>query len=170
MTEPERNTCTGESTVKRITSVDLAAAADQFSDPNLLAAGKINLIALDAIVERLGEKWAQRRDQICDHVDRTLQRRLGSQGYHLRISETDFLICQPELGRFSGQAACLQILRDILTYFIGDATRVEDYVHQVTKVSATEIQGSQVRASEVWQGEQAEREAGAPASLGSRWR
>ncbi len=161
MTEPGRNTCNGEATVSRITSFDLAAAADQFGDANLLAAGKINLIGIDAIVERLGERWAQRRDQICDHVDRTLQRRLGALGYHLRISETDFLICQPELGRFSGQAACLQILRDILTYFIGDATRADDYVHQVTKVSATEIQALPVRACEVWQGEQMEREANA---------
>ena len=164
MIEPGRNTCAPEATGARITSVDLAAAADQFSDASLLAAGKINLIALDAIAERLGGRWTLRRDQIHDHVDRTLQRRLGAQGYHLRISETDFLICQPELGRFSGQAACLQILREILTYFIGDATQADNCVHQVTKISATEIQGSPVRACDVLQGEQMEREAGAPAA------
>ncbi|MDB5432605.1 MAG: hypothetical protein JWP35_3721 [Caulobacter sp.] len=145
----------------RITSVDAAAAIDQFSDAGLLAAGKINLIALDAIVSRLGDRWATRRDQIHDYVDRTIQRRLGPNGYHLRISETDFLICQPELGPFTGQAACLQILRDVLLHFIGDAARADECVHQVTKISATEIQGSRVRASEVEQGERMEREAGA---------
>ena len=163
MTEPGRNTYAPETTGARITSVDLAAAAEQFSDPNLLSAGKINLIALDAIVERLGARRALRRASIHDHVDRTLQRRLGSQGYHLRVSDTDFLICQPELGRFSGQAACLQILREILTYFIGDITQADDCVHQVTKLSATEIHGSPVRACDVLQGEQMEREEGAPA-------
>ncbi|MDB5469758.1 MAG: hypothetical protein JWR84_1318 [Caulobacter sp.] len=146
-----------------MTSVDLAAAVDRFSDAGLLAAGKVNLIALDAIVARLGARWALRRDQIHDHVDRTIQRRLGAEGYHLRISETDFLICQPGLGLFSGQATCLQILRDILTYFIGDASQADDYVHQVTKVGASEIQGSRVRASEVERGERMEREASAPA-------
>ena len=161
MTEPEQYPCAGETAGGRIASVSLAAAVEQFSDVGLLTEGKVNLIALDAIVGRLGARWAVRRDQIYDYVDRTIQRRLGPRSYHLRISETDFLICQPELGRFSGQAACLQILREVLTYYIGDATQADDCVHQVTKVSATEIQGSRVRASEVEQGERMEREANA---------
>ena len=152
----------------RMTSVDLASALDQFSDPDLLSEGKVNLIALDAIVGRLGERWAQRRDHIHDHVDRTLQRRLGAQGYHLRISETDFLICQPGLGRFSGQAACLKALREILTHFLGEASQADQCVHQVTKVSANEIEGWRVRASDVEEGEQAERQAKASPEAGRR--
>jgi hypothetical protein len=89
-------------------------------------------------------------------VDRTLQRRLGLQAYHLRVSETDFLICQPELGRFSGQAFCLQLLREILTHFVGDASGADNCVHQVTKVTASEIEGWPVRRGEVEEGEQAE--------------
>jgi len=149
----------------RIASADLAAAVEKFSDIGLLTGGKINLIALDAIVGRLGGRWAVRREQVYEYVDRTIERRLGARGCHLRISETDFLICHPELGRFSGQAACLQILRDVLTFFIGDASQADACVHQVTKVSATEIQGSRVRASEVEQGERMEREASASAHL-----
>jgi hypothetical protein len=171
--ESEQKPRTPPEATARLTSVDLAAAIDQFTDPELLSEGKVNLIALDAIVERLGERWAQRRGQIYDHVDRTLQRRLGAQGYHLRVSETDFLICQPELGRFSGQAACLQALREILTYFIGEAAQAEHCVHQVTKVSANSIEGWRVRASEVEEGEQAERQASASRQAGrpttDRW-
>ncbi len=143
-------------------SVDLGSALDPFTDAGLLAAGKVNLIALDAIVERLGPRWALRRDQIHEHVDRTLQRRLPSSGYHVRVSETDFLICQPGLGRFAGQAACLRLLREILTYFIGDGAQADAGVLQVTQVSATEIQGSKVRVCDVEQGECMERAAGAP--------
>ncbi len=149
-------------------SVDIESALDPFTDPDLLGDGKVNLIALDAIVERLGERWPQRRDQIYGHVDRVLQRRLASQGFHLRISETDFLICQPELGRFSGQAACLQALREILSYFLGEAQRADSCVVQVTKVSANEIEGWQVRASEVDEGEQAERQARASPHTGTQ--
>jgi hypothetical protein len=172
MNEPEHDPGAPDSAARRITSVDLAAAIDQFSDVGLLTEGKINLIALDAIVERLGDRWAMRRAQVHDYVDRFIQRRLGPEGYHLRISETDFLICQPDLGRFAGQAACLQILREVLTYFIGDATQADHCVHQVTKVSATEIQGARVRASEVEQGERMEREAsasGRPRRTLDRW-
>lgn len=159
MTSLDQDSCVQETARRRITSVDLAAAIDQFSDTSLLAGGKINLIALDAIVTRLGKRWAIRRDHVYDYVDRTIQRRLGAASYHLRISETDFLICQPELGRFSGQAACLQVLRDVLSHYIGDAAQADDGVHQVTKLTPTEIQGAPVRASEVEQGERMEREA-----------
>src|SRR4051794_36436829 len=102
MTEAEPETDPHGTDGGRLTSVDLAAAVGPFSDAGLLTEGKVNLIALDAIVERLGARWALRRDQIHDHVDRRIQRRLGAKGYHLRVSETDILICQPDLGRFAG--------------------------------------------------------------------
>lgn len=154
-TEPEQKRPTADE-LARLTSVNLGSAVDQFGDPDLLSEGKINLIALDAIVERLGTRWATRRDQVHEHVDRTLQRRLGLQAYHLRVSETDFLICQPEVGRFSGQAFCLQLLREIFTHFFGDASGADTCVHQVTKVTASEIEGWPVRRAEVEEGEQAE--------------
>ncbi len=152
----------------RFTSVELGSAVEQFGDPDLLSEGKINLVALDAIVERLGNRWPTRRDQIYEHVDRTLHRRLGARGYHLRISETDFLICQPELGRFSGQAVCLQVLREILTHFIGEGSGADKCVHQVTKVTAREIEGWPVRRREVEEGEQAEFQASAGPPIGRR--
>lgn len=159
--------------VARLMSADLASALDQFSDPDLLGEGKVNLIALNAIMEKLGARWPQRRDQIHGHVEKVLQRRLGSQGYHLRISETDFLICQPELGRFAGQAASLQALREVLTFFLGEATQADSCVVQVTRVTGDVIEGWQVLASEVEEGEKAERQASAgppagPATL-DRW-
>lgn len=170
MSEKEPAPASRESADGRLTSIDLGSALDPFADAGLLAAGKVNLIALDAIAERLGARWTLRRDQIHEHVDRTLSRRLQSSGYHVRVSETDFLICQPELGRFSGQAACLQLLREILTYFIGDGAQADHSVLQVTEVSATAIQGLRVRASEVDEGERMEREAGAPAPRAiDRW-
>jgi hypothetical protein len=160
----------GEAAGSRLASVDLGSALDPFGDAGLLAAGKVNLIALDAIVDRLGARWPLRRDQVLEHADRTVARRLQSNGYHVRVSETDFLICQPELGRFSGQAACLQILREILAHFIGDGAQADQSVLQVTKVSPTEIQGSRVRVSAVERGERQEREAAAPpVSVMERW-
>lgn len=162
MSEKDPASASRETAGGRRTSIDLGSALDPFADAGLLAAGKVNLIALDAIADRLGPRWALRRDQIHEHVDRTLARRLQSGGYHIRVSETDFLICQPELGRFSGQAACLQLLREILTYFIGDGAQADHSVLQVTEVGATAIQGVRVRASEVEEGERTERESGAP--------
>src|SRR5947208_16332571 len=85
--------------ITRLLSPGLEAALEQFANPLVLAEGKVNVLALDAIVERFGGRWAMRRDSVHEHVQATLDRQLGSRGYHLRISDTDILVCQPDLGR-----------------------------------------------------------------------
>src|SRR5690349_17441499 len=87
--------------VTRLAAVGLAASLERFNDPSRLEEGKVNVVSVDAILERLGPRWPQRRDQVYDHVEKTLEKHLGLRGYFARVSETDYLICQPDLGRFS---------------------------------------------------------------------
>lgn len=141
--------------VNRIMSAGLETALERFDDPELLEGGKVNLIALDAIVERSGARWPARRDQVYSHVERMLERHLGYEGYFLRISEADFLICQPELGRFAGQAACVRYLREVLTHFLGEAHLGDLGVHQVTRIDPACLEASRLDPGHV------EREAGA---------
>jgi hypothetical protein len=130
----------------RLVSTDMATAMEQFQDPELLSEGKVNVISLEAVVQRLGVRWPTRRDQVYDHAERTLEKHLGLRGYFARVSETDFLICQPELGRFSAQAACLRYLREILNYFLGDARAADHGVHQVTKMTRDSIVAEKIDA------------------------
>jgi hypothetical protein len=130
----------------RLVSTDMATAMEQFQDPELLSEGKVNVISLEAVVQRLGVRWPTRRDQVYDHAERTLEKHLGLRGYFARVSETDFLICQPELGRFSAQAACLRYLREILNYFLGDARAADHGVHQVTKMTGDSIVAEKIDA------------------------
>jgi hypothetical protein len=130
----------------RLVSTDMATAIEQFQDPDLLSEGKVNVISLEAVVQRLGVRWPARRDQVYDHAERTLEKHLGLRGYFARVSETDFLICQPELGRFSAQAACLRYLREILNYFLGDARAADHGVHQVTKMTRDSIVAEKIDA------------------------
>jgi len=132
--------------VARLVAADLATSLEQFEDSALLSEGKVNLISLETVVQRLGVRWPARRDQVYDHVERTLEKHLGMQGYYARVSETDFLICQPELGRFSAQAGCLRCLREILHYFLGDGQAANNSVHQVTKLTRDGITAEQVDA------------------------
>lgn len=113
---------------------------ERFNDPELLAAGKINIIALDSVRERLAGKWALRQDQVYDHVSRVLQRRFAERGYFHRISEVDFIICQPGASRLAGQATCFEALREVLTYFLGAAHLADVGVHTVTKIGPDEVE------------------------------
>ena len=128
-----------ESAVPRLMSAGLADALHQFDKPDLLYDGKVVLIALDAVVTRLGERWPMRREQVYEHVSRTLQRDLGAQGYFARVSETDVLICQPALSRYAAQASCVRYLREIITHFLGEADHTDICVHQVSSISNNEV-------------------------------
>jgi hypothetical protein len=130
----------------RMVAGNLASAIQRFDDPELLESGKVNIISLEAIAQRLGARWPQKREQVYDHVGRTLEKGVGFSGYFARVSETDFLICQPDMGRFASQASCLRHLREILNFFLGDAAAADDGVHQVIKLSANGIVASKVDA------------------------
>ncbi|HEY3697031.1 hypothetical protein [Phenylobacterium sp.] len=142
--------------VVRLASTGLAASLERFDDPGLLEDGKVNVISLDAILDRLGPRWPQRRDQVYDHAEKTLEKHLGFRGYFARVSETDYLICQPELGRFSAQAACLRYLREVFQYFLGDAKPADNCVHQVIKVSREGVTAAKVDARHVEREEEVE--------------
>ena len=91
----------------RLVSADAEAQLARFADPALLHSGKINLISLEAVQHRLGDRWLQKREQVFDFAEKVLERAIGVHGVYLRVSDTDYFVIQPDLGRFAGQASCL---------------------------------------------------------------
>jgi len=121
--------------VPRMVDAGLEAALERFSDRTLLAAGKVNLICLQAVEKRFGVRWALRQDQVIGFAERLIQRGVGPRGLILKVSSTDLLIVQPDLGRVAAQAVCLRYLREILLHFLGDAHLADDGVMQVTRIA-----------------------------------
>lgn len=122
----------------------LAETLARYEDPALLAAGEINLVTLDAVVERLGPQWASRQDEVYRYAEQAIYHHLGRQGSYARISETDYLVCQPDLGRVSAQAACLKRLKDILIHCLGDDAQAEDGVLQVIRLTTHEVEAAKI--------------------------
>ena len=124
----------------------IEAALERFSDPALLAAGKVNVISLEAVQARFGARWNLRCDQVHDFTTRVLERRVGDQGFFLRVSAVDFFIVHPDLGRVAGQAACLRCLREVLNHFLGDSEMAALGVLEVTKISKDRIDAQHMDA------------------------
>lgn len=122
----------------------LEASLERFGDRTLLAAGKVNLICLQAVEQRFGVRWSLRQDQVLGFAERIIQRGVGPRGLILRVSSTDLLIVQPDLGRIAGQAACVRYLREILLHFLGDAHLADQGVLQVTRIVFGAIEARQV--------------------------
>lgn len=117
----------------RLVSADAEAALERFSDPELIATGRINLISLEAVQQRFATRWQMRKDQVFDFTERVLERGVGPTGFYLRVSDTDFFIVHPELGRLAGQASCLRYLREVLNHFLGESGMAAVGVLQVSQ-------------------------------------
>jgi hypothetical protein len=125
--------------VTRIASADAQQALERIQSSSILGEGQVCLMSLEAIRERLGPRWSGRRDRVYDHAQHSMRRVLGPHSFFLRVSETDFMVAQPGLGRVAGQAACLNCLRDVLTYFLGEALIADIIVHEVTSIDGGRI-------------------------------
>jgi hypothetical protein len=125
--------------VTRFATADAQQALERLQSSSMLGEGRVSLISLDAVRERLGSRWFGRRDRVYDYAQQTLRRQLGPHGFFLRVSETDLLVAQPGVGRIAGQAYCLNCLREVLTYFLGEALHSDVIVHEVNSIEGGKI-------------------------------
>jgi len=120
--------------VWRFVDVHARETLDRIQSASVLDAGKVCLVGLDAVRSRLGPRWPGRREQIYEHALNTLRRRLAADALVQRVSETDFLVVQPGVDRLSGQALCLNCLREVLTHFLGEAVLGDVVLHEVSAI------------------------------------
>ena len=132
--------------VARLVSGDAQQALEQIKASSLLSEGKVSLMGLDAVRERLGPRWIARKQMVYEHAQAALRRRLGAHGFFLRVSETDFLVAQPAVDRMAGQAVCLNCLREVLTYFLGEAQLADCVVHEVVSIEGGQVSGQRLDA------------------------
>jgi len=130
----------------RLVSAGVEETLERFSDPALLAAGKVNVISLEAVEARFGPRWELRRDQVYDFASRVLERGVGADGFFVRVSPTDFFIVHPDLGALGGQAACLRYLREVLNHFLGEDGGAAAGVMQVTRIVRGQLEAREMDA------------------------
>lgn len=128
---------------------DAAAILEQLRDSELIAQGRVAVVALDAIAERLGPRWRQRREVVHAHAEKVLHDGLGPLAVVQKINEWEYLIAQSATPGPAVQLKCLDCLREILVHFLGAASPADLAVHQVTAISDHAIMGARADLSQV---------------------
>jgi len=88
------------------------------------------VIGLDAIRDRLGSRWAAKREQIWEGVERHLEHRLKPGDSHARVGDVELLLATES----TPQAAVgrgLYLLRELLVFFLGDQKPCDMKISQV---------------------------------------
>lgn len=147
----------------RLVSADAEAALERLQGSPLVAEGRAVMVGLDAIKLRLAERWPSKRQQVWDHLERSFVRQIGNAGMVVRVSETDYLVAQPGAARFAAQASCLTVLREVLTFFLGEAGPGDIALREVTAVTPQGVQCQPLEAQAIMLAAAAQRTAPAPA-------
>ncbi|WP_133255055.1 hypothetical protein [Phenylobacterium hankyongense] len=126
-------------------------------DARLLADGQITLISLDVLVEQMGPRWPMRRLQVEKHVERLLARELTGAATFLKVSDADYLVCQPDVARLSGQVACLRLVREVLDHFLGTTVRAVEGVFEATALGAGGVEARAISVADLLAAEAAEK-------------
>src|ERR1700761_1327475 len=143
--------------VDRIASAAVQDTLERISSADLLAAGAVNMIGLEAIRRKVGERWPRKAPAVWEHVEREIERTLGPTSVFVRIDDITYLIAMPGEQGFAAQATCLTILQDVLKFFLGEMRWGDVSLRQVTQ-----IQGGSVISAEVDPTSVRQRPAAAP--------
>jgi hypothetical protein len=125
--------------IDRVVSADARASLEHIQGSEVLAAGAVNIIGLDAVRRQLDERWPAKRARVWEHIERDLERRLTAHDMFFRLDETNYLIAMPLATRFMAQSACLSILQDVLKFFLGDSKVGDVIVRAVSAIENGEV-------------------------------
>jgi hypothetical protein len=144
LAEPEAGDPGASAPILRLDQSTISAVLQRFQDPALLAEGRVNIVGLDSIRDRLGLRWDLRRELVYDHVQRAVERHLGPNAVSIRVAETLFAVVQPDGERLTVHALCLRCLRDIHQHFLGQVEISDLTLHEVTRISEDGLYGERV--------------------------
>lgn len=128
----------------RFVDADSSSFLEQLSTSRLVQDGAVNLIGLDAIRDRLGERWLRRQADVWLYVEKAIERLLSDQAYFRRVSDTDFVIAIAGTTRGAAQAMCLKLLTETLVHFLGECAPADLVIRNVSAVGTAQISCSPI--------------------------
>lgn len=121
-----------------------AEQLQRISDAGLVAQGRVFLLSLDPIKLQIGDRWPHRSEVIWDAVERALTKSMPAPDVFVRLNDTSVLVAVASTDSYEGQVRCVEVLRNLLSYFLGRAADDDIALSRISKLEGEEITADQV--------------------------
>tara|TARA_R110002124_G_scaffold70934_1_gene189921 strand:+ start:667 stop:1872 length:1206 start_codon:yes stop_codon:yes gene_type:complete len=112
---------------------------DRVIEAGLPDQGRVFALSLEPIRSSLGPRWPAKRDQVWDAAERALARHLPPPDVFLRIDETTVLTAIVSVEPYEAQVLCSEVLRDLLTFFLGRSADEDVVLTRVAELDGTNL-------------------------------
>ena len=130
---------TSASPLDRIAATDVAAVLERVAGTDLAARGAITVISVEAVRDKVGDRWERNRAAVWAYVQRRMGEHLQPGDLFQRIGDTDFMIVMTSEQGAASQAVALRILEEVLTHFLGEAKPSQLKIRTVTDITGDEL-------------------------------
>ena len=130
--------------VQNLTECDRSVQLEAIVRSGACEAGRVIMLDLAAVREKVGPRWNARCEAIWDHTERTIKRHVQSRAIFCRADQTSYVISFTQMDGFAAQALGFRIMEDVVTHFLGSCSPTDMIVKIVSDMSKTEITASPV--------------------------
>jgi hypothetical protein len=123
--------------VERLTSGGLRDLLEQAGAA--LTNGSANVISVSAIRDGSGQRWARKREQVAEFVERAFLRASPGGGFVVGVNDIEYLVVHADTTRWTALNRSAGILRDTLSFFLGQVERQDVRLMEVTGFSNGEL-------------------------------
>ena len=97
-----------------------AQLLDILNSETLISTGRVQILGLDGLKEKLGSRWESHRDTIHGSLKTIVRRKLSAHDVFFQHGEDDYVIVFASLSFAAAKLVCAGILQELSTLLLGD--------------------------------------------------
>ncbi|MBL8839533.1 MAG: EAL domain-containing protein [Alphaproteobacteria bacterium] len=97
-----------------------------FGDSQERLIGRVHLLSLRSIRERLGPHWEAYRERVTSTAEAVVASHLGRTALHASIGEDGFVVVMPFTDKLDGKVQCALLIDKIQKRILGDGAKLKD--------------------------------------------
>jgi hypothetical protein len=146
--------------VQILGAVEEDAVLAALADSGQVEAGRVVVISVEAIRERVGDRWPTKQSNVCEFAQREFTRLFDPADQLVRLNDCSYLLVQPnQLSAAAAQGRAISFLRTILQFFLGQSAPSDLFVGRVIQVRDGAVTHEDLTAEELALAERAARRA-----------